>query len=663
MEKLEAGHPDTQSEDIVRENLDRLRELFPEAFTEDKVDFDVLRELLGDAVDTGDEKYGLTWHGKRKARRLALTPSTGTLRPALEESVDWETTQNLMIEGDNLEVLKLLQKSYAGKVKLIYIDPPYNTGKDFVYPDDFGDNIRNYLELTGQVDGEGRKVSTNTDSGGRFHTNWLNMMYPRLKLARPLLTSQGVAFVSIDDREFPQLRQVMNEIYGEENFVGTIVWRTATDNNPTQIATDHEYLVCYAKDKNNLGFWEMPSDKARVIQEKYLELRSDLGNNPGDIQDALRAWIRSEVKSGDTDLDGVSHYSYVDDEGVYYPGNSANTRPGGYDFDIRHPVTGEVCAKPQNGFRWPRETFEEAAQQGNVHWGEDHTTVPKIKKRLETATELLKSSYYEDNRGSTQELASLMGAKVFDNPKSPRLLRRLIGFSTDNEDLILDIFAGSGTTAEAVVALNAEDGGSRRYLLVQLPEVLDASDTNQKAAVALCDQLGVPRTIAEVAKERLRRIPLKLAADGLEALPDPGFRVFKLDSSNIRPWDPQPEDLEATLFDNVDHLKDDRTEDDILFEVLLKLGLDLPVPIEERVIAGKRVHSIGGGVLFVCLATEVRADDAEALAMGIVDWRDELDPVGEVSVVFRDSGFENDVAKSNVAAILEQHGVDTVRSL
>jgi len=663
MEKLEAGHPDTQSEDIVADNLDRLRELFPEAFTEEKVDFEVLRELLGDAVDTGDEKYGLTWHGKRKARRLALTPSTGTLRPAPEESVDWDTTQNLMIEGDNLEVLKLLQKAYAGKVKLIYIDPPYNTGKDFVYPDKFGDNIRNYLELTGQVDGEGRRASTNTDTGGRFHTNWLNMMYPRLKLTRPLLSSQGVVFVSIDDREFPQLRQVMNEIFGEENFVGTIVWRTATDNNPTQIATDHEYLVCYAKDKSSLGFWEMPSEKAEVIQQKYVELRSELGNKPGDIQEALRAWIRSEVKSGDTDLDGVSHYSYVDEEGVYYPGNSANTRPGGYDFDIRHPVTDEVCAKPQNGFRWPRETFEEAAQRGDVHWGEDHTTVPKIKKRLETATELLKSSYYEDNRGSTQELTSLMGGKVFDNPKSPRLLRRLIGFSTEDEDLILDIFAGSGTTAEAVVALNAADGGNRRYLLVQLPEVLDASDSNQQAAVALCDRLGVPRTIAEVAKERLKRIPLKLSSDGLETLPDPGFRVFSLDSSNIRPWNPKPEDLEGTLFDSVDHLKNDRTEDDILFEILLKLGLDLTAPIEERTIAGKRVHSIGGGVLFVSLANEVGADDAEALAMGIVNWRDELDPVGEVSVVFRDSGFENDVAKSNVAAILEQHGVETVRSL
>lgn len=667
MKKLDATDPETHSRDVIAENIERLKAMFPELITEGPggaaVNVDVLKDLVGDrAVTDCDEKFGLNWHGKRRARRLALTPSTGTLRPCPEESVDWETTQNLMIEGDNLEVLKLLQKSYAGKVKLIYIDPPYNTGKDFVYPDNFQDSIKNYLELTGQVEG-GAEVSSNTEASGRFHTDWLKMVYPRVKLAWSLLAQNGLLFVSIDDRELANLRLLMDDLFGAENFLGTIVWRTATDNNPTQIATDHEYIVAYARNANELGTWERTSSKAPAIAAKYDELRQELGEDTEAIQGALRDWIRSVVRSGDVELDGVSHYSYVDERGVYYPGNSANTRPGGYDFDIVHPTTGEVCAKPANGYRWPQETFQAAAAAGEVHWGLDHTTVPKIKKRIETATELLKSSYYEDNRGSTKELADMMGDKVFDNPKSPRLLRRLLEFVTEDEDIVLDFFAGSGTTADAVMRLNAHDGSCRRYLLVQLPEPLDPTGKDQRAAAVFCKRIGTPPNIAELTKERLRRAAQKIRDENPLFAGDLGFRVFKLDSSNIRAWDPDPDDLDQTLLDSVEHLKDDRTETDVLYELLLKLGLDLCVPIETRTMAGKEVHAVGGGVLFACLSERITSNEIEGLSQGIVEWHEELAPAGDTTCVFRDSAFADDVGKTNMAAILEQHGIENVRSL
>ncbi len=662
MKKLDLRDPEMGSHDPIPDNLEKLKDLFPEAWTEGKIDFEVLRQLLGGAVDEREEKYGLNWHGKRQARQLALTPSLGTLRPRPEESVDWDTTQNLMIEGDNLEVLKLLQKSYAGKVKMIYIDPPYNTGKDFVYPDDFRDSIKNYMELTGQAEG-GRLVSTNTEARGRFHTDWLNMLYPRLKASFDLLSADGVILVSIDDKEIANLRACLNELFGEENFLGTIVWRTATDNNPTQIATDHEYVVVYAKSAALQDTWERATDKAVTIREKYDTLVKELGNNPEAIQSTLRAWIRAVVKAGDIDLDGISHYSYVDDRGVFYPGNSANTRPGGYDLDIVHPVTGEVCAKPANGFRWPMETFQQAAARGDVFWGDDHTSVPKIKKRVETATELLKSSYYEDNRASTSELKSLMGAKVFDNPKSPRLLKRLIGFTMGPNDLALDFFAGSGTTAESVLAQNAQDSGSRRYVLVQLPEPLVPEKKDQAIAAEFCDRLGKPRTIAELTKERLRRAARKIKEENPDFVGDLGFRVFALDSSNIRAWRPQVSDVEQLLIDSVDHIESDRSERDLLYELLLKLGLGLCVRSEQRTIAGKTVWAVGAGTLMACFAESINRADVESLALGIVAWHAELAATHETVCIFRDSAFEDDVAKTNLVATLAQHGLSNVRSI
>ena len=313
MQPTAYGDPETRSADLVAENIAQLKVLFPDTFAEGRIDFDILRQLLGDAVDDGEEKYGLNWHGKRRARRLALTPSTGTLRPCPEESVDWDTTENLMIEGDNLEVLKLLQKSYSGKVKLIYIDPPYNTGKDFVYHDDYRDGIKNYLKITGQVDGNGQKLSSNSESSGRFHTEWLNMMYPRLKLARNLLREDGVLVTSIDEREFSHVRTICSEVFGEENQIGTLIWKNATDNNPTHIATEHEYLIFVGRSKDALhSEWKSHvSDVKQALVRIGRELTAKHSGQK--LTDTYGKWYREYKR----ELGPMDRYKYIDAEGVY----------------------------------------------------------------------------------------------------------------------------------------------------------------------------------------------------------------------------------------------------------------------------------------------------------------------------------------------------------
>ncbi len=632
MKKLTAQDPETKSPDLVAGNIEQLKALFPEAFTEGKLDFDILKQLLGGAVDEREEKYSLNWHGKRRARQLALTPSTGTLRPCPEDSVDWDTTRNLMIEGDNLEVLKLLQKSYAGKVKLIYIDPPYNTGKDFVYPDDFQDNIRNYLELTGQVDGNGRKLASNTEASGRFHTDWLNMMYPRLKLARNLLHQDGVMFVSCDDNEAENLRCLLNEVFGEENFVAQFVWkaRQFTDARATtNVSTDHEYILAYAR---------TPEFSLRGIERDESKF-----SNPDN--DPEGPWMsRSILGLATRDQRPNLHYDLVD------------------------PISGRIFPpNPATGWRYSPERMRELVSAGRILFPAKDDGRPREKKfRSEMQSDFISFRTIIDGvhtADGTQEIRQLFGAEVFVFPKPCELIRRIAEQALDEDDLVIDFFAGSGTTGHAVMAQNAADGGNRRYILVQLPEPLDPDDKDQKVAADFCGQLGKPRTIAELTKERLRRAGKKIREENLMFAGDLGFRVFKLASSNIRAWEPNRDDLPKTLEESIEHLKTDRTEQDILFELLLKLGLDLTVPIEQKTIAGKTVHNIGAGTLLVCLAEHINAAEVEPLALGIVAWHKELAPAGETSVVFRDSAFADDVAKTNLTAILQQHGLENVRSL
>jgi len=653
MKKLTADDTETYSADIVAGNIEQLKALFPEAFTEGKVDFEVLKQLLGGAVDEREEKYGLNWHGKRRARQLALTPSTGTLRPCPEDSVDWDTTQNLMIEGDNLEVLKLLQKSYAGKVKLIYIDPPYNTGKDFVYPDNFQDNIKNYLELTGQVEG-GRKISSNTEASGRFHTDWLNMMYPRLKVAKGLLHPAGAIFVSCDDNELSRLLFAMDEVFGEENSVAQVIWQRSKKGDSKLIAVVHEYLVCYVRDKGAVlgqGVWRRPKEGAAEVLAKYAELRQSLlGTDHEAVRTAMMDWYRQLPE--DDPRKAHKHYNWSDDRGLYFADNFAGPDDGRESrprHDIFHPVTGRPCKKPSTGWRWDPEKTSWALAQvpPRIHFGPDETTIPNRKSYLfEIDSEPYSSVFYRDGRSATLEVEALVGKGWFPFPKNTDVLSELVELVTEPDDIILDFFAGSASTGHAVMKVNAAHNSTRRFVMVQLPEPTGRDEY---------------KTIADIAKKRLREAGKRVVA-GQQGV-DVGFRVFKLDSSNIRAWEPDRDNLPKTLVESVEHLKTDRTEADILYELLLKLGLDLCVPIEQKTLAGKTVHSIGGGVLLACLATQITRDEVEPLAQGIVAWHQTLAPAGDTTCVFRDSAFADDVAKTNLAAILNQHGLVNVRSL
>lgn len=634
MKKLTPNDPETRSIDGVAENIRRLKALFPELVTEGPngaaVNVDVLKALVGDATVTdADEKYGLNWHGKRRARQLALTPSTGTLRPCPEDSVDWDTTQNLMIEGDNLEVLKLLQKSYAGKVKLIYIDPPYNTGNDFVYPDDYQDSIKNYLELTGQVEG-GKKISSNTEASGRFHTDWLNMMYPRLKLARTLLREDGLLLVSIDESEFANLQAICSEVFGDENRICDFVWKSKSGgaNDSRHVAIDHEYILVFARNAKLVSF-KLDTDAEVTTNYNYRDER------------------------GEYSLDRLDKQSLGYIESLDFP----IVGPDGVTYRVEHKNPEQKVAR----WRWSRETV--AARYDELVFKDGYVYTKNYRKDGAIPRSLLIDDRFGRTRTGKTELAHLMGLQLFDNPKPTKLLSFLLSITSDKDSVVLDFFAGSGTTGHAVMAQNAADGGNRRYILAQLPERLDSDNKDQKVAADFCDKLNKPRNIAELTKERLRRAAKKIKDENPTYTGDLGFRVFKLDSSNIRAWEPDRDNLEQTLLDSMEHIKPDRTETDVLYELLLKLGLDLCVPIETRTFAGKEVHSVGGGVLMACLAPKIERAEVEALAQGIVDWHKALAPAGDTTCVFRDSAFADDVAKTNMAAILEQHGITNVRSL
>ena len=543
-----------------------------------------------------------------------------------------------MIEGDNLEVLKLLQKSYAGKVKLIYIDPPYNTGKDFVYPDDYRDNMQNYLELTGQTDGENRKLSSNTEASGRFHTRWLNMMYPRLKLARDLLQEVGVLFVTIDDTESSNLRLLLDELFGAENHCASIAWkkRSSPDARDT-IGSVHDWILCYAKNAERIksAIGRMPLSEDRICTY------ANPDNDP-----------RGDWAS--VDMTGMTGRATKDQF-----------------FDVVLP-SGRTIGPPK-GRSWglAEKTFYDLRSNNRIWFGKSGDNVPRIKKFLSESEGQVVSSFWDmaevgSNDEAKKEVNDLMGQPdTFDTPKPVRLMKRMVEIATNKDDgsIILDFFAGSGTTAHAVFDMNRVDGGDRRSILVQLPQPLDPQDKAQKTAADFCDKLGKPRNSAELTKERLRRAANKIKDGNPLFAGDLGFRVFKLDTSNIRVWEPDSGDLEQTLLDSIDHIKSDRSQDDILYELLLKLGLDLCVPIETKIIAGKAVHSIGAGTLLACLDEHIDREEVDSLALGIAKWHKQLEPADDATVIFRDSAFEDDVAKTNIAAILEQHELGNVRSL
>jgi adenine-specific DNA-methyltransferase len=683
--KITAEDPLARSAEMVANNIAALKSMFPELVTEGgngaSVNVDVLKQLVGDrTVTDAEEKFGLNWHGKRRARQLALTPSTGTLRPRPAESVDWNTTQNLFIEGDNLEVLKLLQKSYAGRVKMIYIDPPYNTGKDFVYPDDFRDNIKNYLELTGQVEG-GRKVSSNAETSGRFHTDWLNMIYPRLKVARDLLQNDGVMFVSIDDKESASLKHILDEVFGEENYIDTIAVEMSTTSGPKTVNAQQgtivknvEFVHIYQKSDE---FDKTPHTPLLDGVDAYDTHYSVWLNDDGTL-DSLADKMHADAAVGkDIALYGLAERGKFSINNVNKLLLVSDAARSFVEANLQRiarvdrPPVSSAGRSPATG-RW--ESFEV-----------DHRTYflttlanGTLQALMPLALNYRMSDDYKPRFGRTvirgdlwkgfhQDMGNVAkeGDVAFSNGKKPiRLIKQLMKWaSTAKNGIVLDFFAGSGTTAHSVMQLNAEDGGDRRFVVVQLPEQLDVSSTEQRAAAEFCDQLGKPRNIAEITKERIRRAGKKIKDETPMFAGDLGFRVVRLDSSNIRPWEANRDNVAQTLRDTQDYLKPDRTEADILYELLLKRGLDLCVPVELRTIAGKTVQSIGAGSLIACLDKQITQAEGESLALGIAAWHKEINPAGETAVVFRDDAFADDVVKTNVAAILEQHGLKNVRSL
>ena len=690
--KITADSPEARSADLVAGNAARLKALFPDAFTEGKIDFDVLKQLLGGAVDEREEKYGLNWHGKRQARQLALTTSLGTLRPCPEESVDWDTTKNLMIEGDNLEVLKLLQKSYAGKVKLIYIDPPYNTGKDFVYPDNFQDTIKNYQELTGQTS-EGRKLSSNTEANGRFHTDWLNMMYPRLILAQNLLKDDGVIFISIDDSENVNLTNVCNEIFGSENYISTLIWEKGRKNDARLVSIGHEYILVFAKNKSyftsNDIKWREIKDGAKEILSEYLRLRAIHGVDNIKAESGIREFYDSlSIKHPSKKH---ARYNKIDNNGVWRDDNMSWPGGGGPNYDVIHPKTGKKCAVPEGGWRYSTpEKMQKMIDLGKVVFRDDHTEPPIRKTYLievDTPTDeevddidpvdettesddlpiqVAGTYFYRSALQASNELTEIFGGKVFNNPKDHHVIARWISYvGVDSEEIVLDFFAGSGTTAHSVLQCNLNAQSKIRYFLVQLPELLDHKNKKSKPAIAFLDNLAKPRNISELTKERIRRVGARFRSEKNGIENDVGFRVLRLDSSNIATWNSERNNLAIAIQEGIFNLKENRNDIDILFEILLKFGLDLAVPIASKMIAKKSVHSIGGGSLIVCLADGITSAITNDLGRGILSWIAEQQVAGEVRVVFKDSGFVDDVAKTNMVAILSQGGIDAanIRSI
>ena len=637
---------DGMSMDLERANMDKLRSVFPECFAEGKLDIDKLLSLCGEYVSNDFEKYKFEWKGKADCLRLAQKRSTGTLRPCPEESVNWDTTQNLYIEGDNLEVLKLLQTAYYRKVKMIYIDPPYNTGNDFVYADDFTDPMARYKEVTQQT------TKSNPETMGRFHTNWLNMMYPRLRLAANLLRDDGVILISIDDKEITNLRKLCDEVFGEENFVAQFIWqsRQNKDNrNITGVSIDHEYIVCYTK---------------QIGQRVFSGTERKIGQYKNPDNDPRGPWTSANMV-------GLA---------------TADARPN-LHYDLINPIDGVNYGCPAKGWRYDRNTMKRLIDEGRIIWPDTPEGRPRKKAFLNELSDNLPgfssifgAGFYTNT--ATKEITALFDGHWFDFPKPTEIIKRLIEQVTGPDDIVLDFFSGSATTAHSVIQLNAEDAGNRRFILVQLPEACDENSEAYRAGF---------RNLCEVGKERIRRAGKKIAEikyaseqqernpEGyllledfmpelreyrieqtelkLKKMPpnlDIGFRVFKLDSSNLQTWDATPvdelnlEDLLNRMNTMVNRVKPDRSDMDMVCEIMLKLGIPLTSTIDKVTVNGKSAYIIkGDSLLLVCLAADISPEDVEAMA----------DYTPAKVVISRDS-FANDTAMANAHYILRDRGIE-----
>lgn len=636
---------------LVGRNMMEIGRLFPNVMTEIAgkngevklaIDFDLLRQELSDVLVAGEkERYQLTWPGKKEAILNANTPIDKTLRPVKEDSVDWDNTQNLYIEGDNLEVLKLLQESYLNKVKMIYIDPPYNTGKDFVYKDDFKISPGEYHGESGQLDEDGKRLFLNTESNGRFHSCWLTMLYSRLKISRNLLRDDGVLFISIDDNEVSNLRRICDEIFGESNFVANVIWEQGRKSASSSIAINHEYCMIYCKNKSYINenietYWREKKQGLEVIYEKESELKKMYGDDYNKMGIELKSFYK-QIGS-DHPAYRHKHYNHIDSRGIYFAADaSAPDKPETRSHKpLIHPITKKPTLTPRMGWRYNENTLKRLVEGDRIHFGADEKRVPCVKRYLkETEYEVAASVFYKDGRGASSRLNNLLGGNYFDFPKDEFVIEKLVNFCVDpaSNDIILDFFSGSATTAHAVMQLNAEDGGNRKFIMVQLPEETDEKSKVYKAGY---------KNICEIGKERIRRAAKKIKEEtGAEI--DYGFRVYRIDSSNMKDVYYTPEMLgQINLNELTSNIKEDRTGEDLLIQVMLELGLELSLPMEIYEIEGKLVHKVAGNSLIACFDPNV----PEVVIKQIASEQ-------PLRVVFRDSSFQDDSARINVEELFK----------
>lgn len=660
-----------ESPDITAQNIDRIAALFPNCVTEmldeehstpekkvykRAVNFELLKQMLSPDVVDGDEAYEFTWVGKKAAIVEANKPIRKTLRPCMAESKDWDTTENLYIEGDNLEVLKLLQESYLGKVKMIYIDPPYNTGNDFLYRDDFAMSSEEYSEESGATDDTGNRMFKNTDTNGRFHSDWCSMIYSRLLLSRNLLTPDGVIFISIDENEVNTLKAICDEVFGASNFIAELIWSAGRKNDSKYISVSHEYILCYFKDalwvKDHKILWREKKQGLSDIYAEYERLKKVYGEDCNSIEKELKGWYKS-LPDGHPAKDH-SHYCRVDKNGIFFADNISWPGGGGPKYQVLHPVTQKPVKIPSRGWLTNEATMKEWIVQGRVEFGKDENGVPTLKSYLKDREYSVPYSvFYKDGRAASKRLATLMGDKVFENPKDEEIIQRIIQFcGTDDGDIILDFFSGSATTAHAMFLADAEQNKHRKFILVQLPETIDpqkeASEKAKKVAqnaVNLLDTIGVPHNICEIGKERIRRAGDKIKSESPMTTQDLdiGFRVLKLDDTNMKDVYYAPDDYNQGMLAGLEsNIKDDRTDLDLLFGCLIDWGLPLSLPYKSEQIDGCTVHTYNDGDLIACFDTNIPESVVKEIAQR-----------KPLRAVFRDSGFASSPEKINVFEIFK----------
>lgn len=680
MEKLKL-----HTADMAERNVELLGQLFPNCLTETinadgklvrAIDFDKLRqELACEVVEGAEERYQFTWPDKRAAIRLANAPTNKTLRPCREESVDFDNTENLYIEGDNLEVLKLLRENYLGKVKMIYIDPPYNTGNDFVYNDDFARGKAEFEALSGLFDEEGRRMADpmvqNTESNGRFHTDWLNMIYPRLKVAKDLLADDGVIFISIDENEVENLKRISDEIFGSKNFIAELIWSAGRKNDSKYISISHEYILCYFKNsdyiKENKIVWREKKQGLDAIYTEYERLKKVYISDVKSIEKQLKTWYKS-LPDGHPAKDH-SHYCRVDENGIFFADNISWPGGGGPKYQVLHPVTQKPVVIPSRGWLVNEKTMKEWVAQGKVLFGETEQSVPTLKAYLKDREYSVPYSvFYRDGRAASKRLATLMGDKVFENPKDEEIIQRLIEFSgVNNGDIVMDFFSGSASTAHSVFLASINKQINLKFILVQIPEEISESKATAergkkvaRAAISLCESMRVPNNICEIGKERIRRAGKKIkeenaSKEGIERL-DVGFRVLKLDESNMADvyYTPADTPIQTTLaFDAlVDNIREGRTAEDLLFQVLPECNLPLSSKIEIREIHGKKVFVVEDGYLMACFDKDIN----EAVITAIAKEK-------PYYFVMCDRSIATDNVADNFDQIFNAYSKDTVRRI